>query len=67
MPQLNSSWREDHIREYAAVNIGQTVQIDFGPVVPVINSAEAKDLATISKEAKELMKKVSLTCYLYTV
>ena len=59
VPEVNSSWRKDFIREYSDVNIGFAVQTEIGPVVPVIEHAEIKDLSAISKEAKELASMVS--------
>ncbi|KAL8113678.1 hypothetical protein AgCh_020842 [Apium graveolens] len=57
VPQCNSSWTNDYIRQYHNVNINVAVQTDNGLFVPVIRDADKKGLSTISKEVKLLAQK----------
>lgn len=53
-PQINASWKGDHILQHAEVNIGVAVAIPDGLVVPVVKNADAKTFSQISSEVKEL-------------
>eukprot|EP00246_Nothoceros_aenigmaticus_P013245 TRINITY_DN447_c0_g1_i4.p1 TRINITY_DN447_c0_g1~~TRINITY_DN447_c0_g1_i4.p1 ORF type:complete len:536 (-),score=79.51 TRINITY_DN447_c0_g1_i4:454-2031(-) len=57
VPQCNSSWTDEFIRQYRNVNIGVAVQTDFGLMVPVINDADRKGLLSISEDVKALADK----------
>lgn len=57
VPQVNSSWGEDHIHQHGNVHMGVAVAVDDGLVVPVINDAHAKGVRQISAELKELAGK----------
>ncbi|XP_027941097.1 dihydrolipoyllysine-residue acetyltransferase component 2 of pyruvate dehydrogenase complex, mitochondrial-like isoform X2 [Vigna unguiculata] len=57
VPQCNSSWANDYIRQYNNVNINVAVQTDNGLFVPVIRDADKKGLSTIGEEVKKLAKK----------
>ncbi|KAG6475709.1 hypothetical protein ZIOFF_064938 [Zingiber officinale] len=57
IPQCNSSWMNDFIRQYHNVNINVAVQTDNGLFVPVIKDADKKGLATIAEEVKVLAQK----------
>ncbi|KAK7294391.1 hypothetical protein RJT34_17280 [Clitoria ternatea] len=57
VPQCNSSWANDYIRQYHNVNINVAVQTDNGLFVPVIRDADKKGLSTIGEEVKQLAKK----------
>ncbi|KAJ1424511.1 Single hybrid motif [Sesbania bispinosa] len=57
VPQCNSSWADDYIRQYHNVNINVAVQTDHGLFVPVIKDADKKGLSTIAEEVKQLAKK----------
>ncbi|KAL9304325.1 hypothetical protein ACSQ67_021588 [Phaseolus vulgaris] len=57
VPQCNSSWANDYIRQYNNVNINVAVQTDNGLFVPVIRDADKKGLSTIGDEVKQLAKK----------
>ncbi|CAJ1950879.1 unnamed protein product [Sphenostylis stenocarpa] len=57
VPQCNSSWANDYIRQYNNVNINVAVQTDNGLFVPVIRDADKKGLSTIGEEVKQLAKK----------
>ncbi|XP_061360236.1 dihydrolipoyllysine-residue acetyltransferase component 2 of pyruvate dehydrogenase complex, mitochondrial-like [Gastrolobium bilobum] len=57
VPECNSSWTNDYIRQYHNVNINVAVQTDNGLFVPVIRDADKKGLSTIGDEVKQLAKK----------
>jgi pyruvate dehydrogenase E2 component (dihydrolipoamide acetyltransferase) len=57
VPEVNASWRGDHIYQYGNVDIAFGVAIDDGLVTPVIRSANTKSLQQISHEAKLLITK----------
>ncbi len=57
VPAVNSSWDETVVRQHGSVHLAFGVAVEDGLVTPVIRSAEAKSLRTISAEAKELIAK----------
>ncbi|KAF5745530.1 hypothetical protein HS088_TW07G01121 [Tripterygium wilfordii] len=57
VPQCNSSWTDDFIRQYKNVNVNVAVQTDNGLYVPVIRDADRKGLSTIAEEVKLLAQK----------
>ncbi|KAK3170538.1 hypothetical protein Dsin_000155 [Dipteronia sinensis] len=57
VPQCNSSWTDDYIRQYNNVNINVAVQTDNGLYVPVIRDADKKGLSAIGEEVKKLAQK----------
>ncbi|MBA0811592.1 hypothetical protein Gohar_003472 [Gossypium harknessii] len=57
VPQCNSSWTDDYIRQYNNVNINVAVQTENGLYVPVIRNADKKGLSSISSEVKQLAQK----------
>uniref|UniRef100_A0A7N0SWP3 Acetyltransferase component of pyruvate dehydrogenase complex n=1 Tax=Kalanchoe fedtschenkoi TaxID=63787 RepID=A0A7N0SWP3_KALFE len=57
VPQCNSSWTNDYIRQYHNVNINVAVQTENGLYVPVIRDADKKGLSAISEEVKVLAQK----------
>ncbi|GFQ04746.1 dihydrolipoyllysine-residue acetyltransferase component 2 of pyruvate dehydrogenase complex mitochondrial [Phtheirospermum japonicum] len=57
VPQCNSSWTNDYIRQFHNVNINVAVQTDKGLFVPVIRDADKKGLSGISDEVKHLAQK----------
>ncbi|XP_044494891.1 dihydrolipoyllysine-residue acetyltransferase component 2 of pyruvate dehydrogenase complex, mitochondrial-like [Mangifera indica] len=57
VPQCNSSWTDNYIRQYNNVNINVAVQTDNGLYVPVVRDADKKGLSTISEEVKQLAQK----------
>ncbi|XP_027335374.1 dihydrolipoyllysine-residue acetyltransferase component 2 of pyruvate dehydrogenase complex, mitochondrial-like isoform X2 [Abrus precatorius] len=57
VPQCNSSWANDYIRQYHNVNINVAVQTDHGLFVPVVRDADKKGLSKIGEEVKQLAKK----------
>uniref|UniRef100_A0A0A8YPZ3 Acetyltransferase component of pyruvate dehydrogenase complex n=1 Tax=Arundo donax TaxID=35708 RepID=A0A0A8YPZ3_ARUDO len=57
VPECNSSWMDDFIRQYHNVNINVAVQTEHGLFVPVIRDADKKGLATIADEVKQLAQR----------
>lgn len=57
VPQVNTSWEGDSIRQHGAINLAFGVAIDEGLVTPVIRDAHLKSLRQISAEVKELVEK----------
>lgn len=57
VPEVNASWKGDHIYQYGNVDIAFGVAIDDGLVTPVIRNANTKSLHQISQEAKQLIGK----------
>ncbi|KAJ4776792.1 Acetyltransferase component of pyruvate dehydrogenase complex [Rhynchospora pubera] len=57
VPQCNSSWMNDFIRQYHNVNINVAVQTDHGLFVPVVKDADKKGLSAIAEEVKVLAQK----------
>ena len=56
-PKVNSSWLGDRIRYNRQINIGVAVAIDDGLIVPVVKSADTKNITSISAEIKQLAEK----------
>lgn len=54
VPEVNSSWQGDFIREYHTVDISVAVSTDNGLITPIIFDANQKGLAAISNDVKEL-------------
>ncbi|XWS16201.1 hypothetical protein CRYUN_Cryun34aG0064800 [Craigia yunnanensis] len=57
VPQCNSSWTDDYIRQYNNVNINVAVQTENGLYVPVIRDADKKGLSSIAEEVKHLAQR----------
>lgn len=57
VPQLNSSWNGDFIREYKNADIAVAVATDSGLITPIVHNAQAKGLAAISNSVKNLAEK----------
>ncbi len=53
-PNVNSSWKEDHIRRNNHVHIGMAVAIPDGLVVPVIRFADTLPLSVLAATTKDL-------------
>jgi pyruvate dehydrogenase E2 component (dihydrolipoamide acetyltransferase) len=54
VPAANAVWADDRILRFKSSDIGVAVSIDGGLITPVIRNAEAKSIAQISAEIKEL-------------
>ncbi|MCO5593991.1 hypothetical protein L7F22_048010 [Adiantum nelumboides] len=57
VPECNSSWTDEYIRQYHNVNISVAVQTDVGLLVPVVQNADKKGLAAIADDVKTLADK----------
>ncbi|VVB00248.1 unnamed protein product [Arabis nemorensis] len=57
VPQCNSSWTDDYIRQFKNVNINVAVQTENGLYVPVVKDADKKGLTTIGEEVRLLAQK----------
>ncbi|XP_042024562.1 dihydrolipoyllysine-residue acetyltransferase component 2 of pyruvate dehydrogenase complex, mitochondrial-like [Salvia splendens] len=57
VPQCNSSWSNDYIRQFNDVNINVAVQTENGLYVPIVRDADKKGLSRISEEVKHLAQK----------
>jgi pyruvate dehydrogenase E2 component (dihydrolipoamide acetyltransferase) len=54
VPDANASWTEEGLRLYKSADISVAVALDGGLITPIVRSAEAKGLAVISAEVKDL-------------
>lgn len=57
VPEANSSWLGDTIRQYKKADISVAVATPNGLITPILTDAGSKGLATLSAEAKALAKK----------
>ncbi|SJZ48301.1 pyruvate dehydrogenase E2 component (dihydrolipoamide acetyltransferase) [Enhydrobacter aerosaccus] len=53
-PECNASWTEDEMIQYGAVDISVAVATDRGLITPIVRNADAKGVAQISTEMKDL-------------
>jgi pyruvate dehydrogenase E2 component (dihydrolipoamide acetyltransferase) len=54
VPETNSEWRTDFIRQYRNVNMSVAVQTEHGLMVPVVSNTNLKGLEEIAAEIKDL-------------
>lgn len=57
VPEVNSSWMGDYIRQYKNADISVAVQTDTGLITPIVSSAEKRGLADISNTVKSLAQR----------
>ncbi|KIK96369.1 hypothetical protein PAXRUDRAFT_826037 [Paxillus rubicundulus Ve08.2h10] len=57
VPEANSAWLGDVIRQYNNADISLAVATPTGLITPIVKDVGSKGLATISSEAKALAKK----------
>ncbi|KAG9008286.1 pyruvate dehydrogenase complex dihydrolipoamide acetyltransferase component (E2) [Tulasnella sp. JGI-2019a] len=57
VPEVNSAWMGDTIRQYTKADISMAVSTPTGLITPIIRDVGGKGLASISSEAKALAKK----------
>ncbi|CAG0900393.1 unnamed protein product [Cyprideis torosa] len=57
VPEVNSAWMGDFIRQYNSVDMSIAVSTDKGLITPIIFGAEQKGIGAISKEMKALAAK----------
>ena len=56
-PQVNSSWQEDHIQQFANVDISIAVALPEGLITPIVFGADGLGVREIAGKTKELAKK----------
>lgn len=54
VPEVNSAWQGDFIRQYNTADICVAVATPAGLITPILTSAESKGLSTISSQVKDL-------------
>jgi len=57
VPEVNSSWEGDRIRQWHHADIAVAVALDGGLVTPIVWQADQKSLTAVSGEVKELVQK----------
>ncbi|HUF13217.1 MAG TPA: pyruvate dehydrogenase complex dihydrolipoamide acetyltransferase [Longimicrobiales bacterium] len=53
-PEVNAAWGGDVIRRYRRVHIGVAVAVEEGLITPIVRDADAKGVAEIATEVREL-------------
>jgi pyruvate dehydrogenase E2 component (dihydrolipoamide acetyltransferase) len=56
-PDVNAAWTDTAIRKYNRVHIGVAVAVEDGLITPVVRDADAKGIAEIAQEVRELAKR----------
>lgn len=56
-PNVNATFRKDHVLQYGAVHMGMAVAVSDGLLVAVIKDADRKSVREIGEEARTLAKK----------
>ncbi|WP_367898959.1 pyruvate dehydrogenase complex dihydrolipoamide acetyltransferase [Leptospira sp. WS58.C1] len=54
VPEVNSSWREDHILKHGRVDVGVAVSIEGGLITPYVRNADKRSVLEIGRTVKEL-------------
>lgn len=57
VPEGNSAWLGDKIRQYDHVDVSVAVSTDNGLITPIVFGADVKGIAQISKDVRELAAK----------
>ncbi|KAK3389455.1 2-oxoacid dehydrogenases acyltransferase-domain-containing protein [Podospora didyma] len=57
VPAVNSSWRDNVIRQFNTVDVSVAVATPNGLITPIVRGVEGKGLQSISEAVKELAKK----------
>ncbi|CEJ90426.1 Putative Dihydrolipoyllysine-residue acetyltransferase component of pyruvate dehydrogenase complex, mitochondrial [[Torrubiella] hemipterigena] len=57
VPAVNSSWRDDSIRQFSSVDVSVAVATPTGLITPIVTGVEGRGLESISSKVKELAKK----------
>ncbi|CAH8596397.1 unnamed protein product [Heterobilharzia americana] len=57
VPECNSSWQGDFIRQYHTVDVSVAVAVPAGLITPIIFSADKKGLVQINNEMRTLVAK----------
>ncbi|KAI8990830.1 pyruvate dehydrogenase complex dihydrolipoamide acetyltransferase [Mycotypha africana] len=54
VPEVNSAWQGDFIRQYNTADICVAVATPSGLITPIVTAAETKGLSTISSQVKDM-------------
>ena len=54
VPETNSSWMDDYVRQFKNVNMSVAVQTDHGLMAPVVKNTNLKGLNQIATEIKDI-------------
>ena len=69
-PRFNSWWLEDHLQLHGRVNVDIAIALDDGLIAPAVLDCQAKPLAQIAREARDLAERArsgaALTAEEYT-
>ena len=57
VPEVNSAWQGDFIRQYNSADICVAVATPTGLITPIIGQAETKGLSAISSQVKDMAKR----------
>ncbi|MBT7740753.1 MAG: dihydrolipoamide acetyltransferase [Opitutae bacterium] len=57
VPEINASWKGDHIKQHGAIHLAFSVAVEDGLITPVIHDAETKHLRSLSRKTKQLISK----------
>ncbi|KAI9272007.1 pyruvate dehydrogenase complex dihydrolipoamide acetyltransferase [Sporodiniella umbellata] len=57
VPEVNSAWQGDFIRQYNAADICVAVATPSGLITPIVANAESKGLSSISAQVKDMAKR----------
>ena len=57
VPEANTVWAEDRMLRFHQADIGVAVAIDGGLITPIVRHVEAKSLAALSSEIRELAQR----------
>ena len=57
VPEINSSWQGDHIKQHGSIHLAFSVAVEDGLITPVIHDADTKNLRSLSRETKQLISK----------
>ena len=62
VPEVNSAWMGDFIRQYDSVDVSVAVQTPNGLMVPVVRNTDTLGLQEINAAVKQLANKVRWAC-----
>ncbi|CAO3637943.1 unnamed protein product [Mucor hiemalis] len=57
VPEVNSAWQGDFIRQYNSADICVAVATPTGLITPIVGQAETKGLSAISSQVKDMAKR----------
>ena len=60
VPECNSAWHGDFIRQYDQVNVCVAVATPAGLITPIITDSNVKGLVEISRNVKELASRAKI-------